>query len=278
MKNVIASIVAVAGLSVAASAATTVNMLVSTDGVNFSNTLNLQANTGLRTVEILTTVSNTGTATIGLGSFQYQPTVSNWGSGGAADALVPFTTTFGGNTTTPSGVVADAAGQYGRISPWGGTSSTSSQRLFGHVNTDAGTTYLRIAQAQVTSWIGGTGNSTGGSGVNIKQLNDIGRSASDPAFNTNLTNIHVLRFAIQVDTSIAPRTLTVDAPLAGFGNRNSTTGGREIYWYATSTEATGSIREVPTINSAAINVVVPTPASLALMGLGGLAVARRRRA
>jgi len=275
MKNVIASIVAVAGLSVAASAATTVNMLVSTNGTDFSNSVNLSANTGLQTVQVLVSVSTDNAAALGLGSMIFQPTVSNWT---ATDALVPFTSAFGSNTSTPSGAVPDASGQYGRITPFAAVSNTSAQRLFGHVNNNvSGVNYLRIAQAQVTSWIGGTGNTSGGSGVNIKQLSNIGRTASDPAFNTQLTNVHVFRFAVQIDTSVANRSsLTVNAPADGFGNLNTTTGQREVYWYASLNEASGTIREVPTVVAGIINI--PTPGALALLGLGGLTVARRRRA
>jgi hypothetical protein len=281
MKSVIASIVAVAGLTVAANAATTVQMLVSTDGTNFSNQVVLTPNSGMRTVEVLVSVSNTGTNAIGLGSMIFQPTVSNWA---ATDAILPFTNGgFGSNQSTPSGAVADAPGQYGRISPFAAVNLTSAQRLFGHVHLTSGGlnqppsgTYLRIAQAQVTSWIGGQGNTSGGSGVNIKQLNNIGRTTNDPAFLGALTNVHVLRFAINVDTAQVGRfPMIVDAPNAGFGNLNTTTGNREVYWYADMNEGTGSIREVPTIVTGSI--VVPAPASLALLGLGGLAVARRRR-
>jgi len=280
MKNVIASLVAVAGLSVAASAATTVSMLVSLDGTNFSQNVNLTPNSGIRTVQVLTSVSTNTTAALGLGSMIFQPVVTNWA---ATDSLVPFTAPFGSNTSTPSGAVPDAAGQYGRITPFAAVSNSSAQRLFGHVHTNgsggapAGSNFLRIAQAQVTGWIGTAGNTSGGSGVNIKQLNNIGRTASDPAFNTTLTNVHVFRFAINVDTAVNPRTLTVDAPLAGFGNLNTTTGNREVYWYADMNEASGSIREVPTIAAGTITIPIPAPASMALLGLGGLAVARRRR-
>ncbi|HYE62499.1 MAG TPA: PEP-CTERM sorting domain-containing protein [Phycisphaerales bacterium] len=276
MKNVIASLVAVAGLSVAASAASTLTMLVSTNGVDFSNNVNLIPNSGIQRVEILTTVSNTGTAAIGLGSMQFQPTVSNWR---ATDALVPFTSSFGGNTTVPSGAVADAPGVYGRISPWAAAANVSSSRLFGHVHNNpdgSGQTYLRIAQAQITSWFGGTGNTTAGSGVNISQRSNVQRTTSDPAFNPSLTNVRVFRFAVDVDTNAGERVLAVEAPMAGIGNRQSD-NSRMLYWYADMTESAGSIREVPTINNATITVI-PTPATMALLGLGGLAVSRRRRA
>jgi hypothetical protein len=269
--------VALACLSGTTSAATTVSMLVSLDGTNFSQSVDLAPNSGLRTVQVLTSVSTTNTAALGLGSMIFQPTVSLWAP---TDTLVPFTTAFGSNTSTPSGAVTDAAGQYGRITPFAAVSNSSAQRLFGHVHINgsggapAGSNFLRVAQAQVTSWIGGAGNTSGGSGVNIKQLNNIGRTASDPAFNGQTTGVHVFRYAVQLDTALGLRPMMFDAPLQGFGNLNTTTGQREVYWYADMNEASGSIREVPTIIPAFISV--PGPSTLALAGLCGHAVRRRR--
>jgi uncharacterized protein (TIGR03382 family) len=276
MKNVIASLVAVAGLSVAANAATTVSMLVSTDGVNFGQNVALPADGTARTVQVLVSVSTTASNALGLGSMIFQPTVSNWNTGNTA-SFVPLTTAFGSNTSTPAGAVNDEAGQYGRIRPWAQIANTSAQALTGHtLNTGAPGSFLRIAQAQVTGWIGAAGNTSGGSGVNIKQLNNIGRTASDPAFNGSITNVHVFRFAVSVSSTNLGNTLVVDAPLGGFGNYNSTTQQREVYWYGDMNEASGSVREVATVASGAITFI-PAPGAMALLGLGGLAVARRRR-
>jgi hypothetical protein len=49
-----------------------------------------------------------------------------------------------------------------------------------------------------------------------------------------------------------------------------------VYWWASLSESTGSIRGTALVETASISVV-PTPASLALLGLGGLVIARRRR-
>lgn len=277
----VSAVLAMVGLCGAASAATTVNVLVSTNGVDFSNSVNPVWSAGLQRVEVLVTVSNTGTAALGLGSFIFQPTISNWQP---TDALVPFTSAFGGNTTTPSGAVSDSPGAYGRISPWAAAANQSSSRLFGHVHLTSGGvnqppsgTYLRIAQAQVTSWIGGTGNTSGGSGVNISQRSNNGRTASDPAFNPSLINLRVFRFAVDVDTNQGFRSLVIDVPLSGMGNK-VTTGGSEgqVFWFADMNEPSGSIREVPTVNTAVINFI-PAPAGAALLGMGVVAVGRRRR-
>ncbi len=282
MKKMVASLVAVAGMSVAAHAVdnTSIVWQASLDGSTWtSDTLIVPAGAQ---VEVRALVSYTGTAApVGLASFVFQPTVSNWGAG---DALLPFVNGGqGGNTSNPLGVVpADGPG-YGRVVPWGRSALSATSFLRGHTHT-AGSggapagSWLRIAQNQVTSWIGGTGNTTGGSGVPISQLSEVGRTTADPAFNSQLQNIVVFRMGLDLaDGNTDLRNLVVDSPTAGFGNRNSTTGDREVYWFASTTEATGSIRGTAVVDSVTISIV-PAPASLALLGLGGLAAARRRRA
>jgi uncharacterized protein (TIGR03382 family) len=281
MKSVIASLVAVAGMSVAANAVvnTQVSWQTSADGsIWFAGTRDYAPGS---TVQVRALVTYTGTATpLGLASFVFQPTVSN---ATATDAIAPFINGgVGSNTSSPLGVIqpSDTA-NFGRVSPWGrsATASSSAIRGFFHTNpNNDGINYLRIAQAQVTSWIGGVGNTTGGSGVNIAQLANVGRTTSDPAFNPSIANVYVFKFGVSLDAAnTTDRTLTVDSPLAGFGNRNTTTGDREVYWWGDMNEASGSIRGTANVTTAGIHVLVPTPASLALLGLGGLAVGRRRR-
>jgi hypothetical protein len=280
MKKMVASLVAVAGLSVAAHAVdnTSIVWQGSVDGINWSsNSITVAPDS---VVQVRALVSYTGTATpVGLASFVFQPTVSNWGAG---DALLPFVNGGqGGNTSSPLGVVpADGPG-YGRVVPWGRSALSATSFLRGHTHT-AGSggapagSWLRIAQNQVTAWIGGTGNTTGGSGVPISQLSEVGRTTADPAFNSQLQGIVVFRMGLDLGADPNHPNLVVDSPVAGFGNRNSTTGEREVYWFASTTEATGSIRGTAVVTP--LTIAVPTPASLALLGLGGLAAARRRRA
>jgi len=281
MKSVIASLVAVAGMSVAAVADvnTRMDVLVSLDGINWAPTVNASAGT---TVQVLVRASYIGSAQpLGFASAVFQPTVSNWTAGDTALAYAGGG--FGSNTTNPANMTPAGpagAGQYGRISPMGRTSLTSSQAItnFVHSGGSGGApagTWLRIAQKQVTGWIGGAGNTTGGSGVPVAQLNDVGRVAADPAFLSSLQNVELFRFGVTIGAVAGRTQLDVDLPIAGFGNRNSTTGEREIYWFASMVESSGTVRGTAIVNGGTI--ILPAPASMALLGLGGLCVARRRR-
>lgn len=285
MKKVIASLVAVAGMSVAANAQVNTNVTwqVSANGIDgwAGNAQPLNVLPG-STVYVRALVSYTGTAApLGLASMQFQPTVSNWSG---ADTLAAFVNGgAGSNTSTPIGVVTDpnSTTSFGRLSPFGRTSLNATAFLKGHTHSGgaggapAGS-WLRVAQAQVTSWFGGTGNTTGGSGIPISQLNDSGRQPIDPPFVSSLQNVVVFKMAFTLSSVDSRPDLVIDSPTEGFGNRNTTTGAREVYWFASMTEGTGSIRGTAAITTASVHVV-PAPASMALLGLGGLAVARRRR-
>jgi hypothetical protein len=255
------------------------------DNTNWSSSVT--ANPG-QTVYSRALVSYTGTASpIGLASLIFQPTVSNWDDTPPADMLLPFVNNGqGSNTSTPPGVVTNPNDptQFGRVSPFGRSSTSSSSALRGFVQTGPGPTtnpvpagpWLRFAQSQVTAWIGGTGNTTGGSGVPIAQLSNVGRGTADPAFLAQTQDVQVFKFGVQLG-DLTGRTMVIDSPTAGFGNLNTATGDREVYWYLTLTEATGQERGTAVVNPASIIVPVPTPASVALLGLAGLVATRRRR-
>jgi hypothetical protein len=211
MRLSVASLVAVAGMAAAASGQVAImRMLVSTDGVNFSSSVDALPGSH---VEALVTVSYTGNPALvaGFGSAIFQPTVSNWRTGAHPDQLSPIqeggnflggviqpqtggaglgstnpyaTPTVGG----PGGMVPAspyAAGTYGRVYPLaevylGGVDGLQG---FVHANPDgSGQTYLRIAQAQLTDWFNPATNFSGGSGVNMRQAFIVGRSTRDPDF------------------------------------------------------------------------------------------------
>ncbi len=316
MKKVIASLIAVAGMSAAAHAQL-MQMLVSSDGVNFGSSVTVAPGA---TVQVLVTASYTGTNTgvAGFGSANFQPTVSNWR---AADNLLPLRQ--GGNTDPAdgsgmvqpqfyTGVSAGSGthiqagyvpGTYGRVSPMGRTFLSGANILQGfvHANPDgSGNTYLRIAQASNPNWIGQAGNTSGGSGVNCAQLYIGGRTTSDPDFWGNQdsvfdpdngwtnsgrvaandgrrSNVELFRFAFTLDNTQVNRDLTVDAPVAGQQITSGTAGVRYMGFYANATSSTPTNTPAVVVQTGLVHVVVPTPASLALLGLGGLVVGRRRR-
>jgi hypothetical protein len=205
----------------------------------------------------------------------FQPTVSGLQ---AADSGLGYANGgAGSNQSSPPGYVSNAPGQYGRISPFARTALTTATALFNHVHNNPvgdGQRYLRVAQRQVTSWIGGTGNTTGGSGVNVAQLANVGRTSSDPAFAFG-TTVDVFRFGLSLDTSTGERSMVFDAPLAGFGNRNSTTGEREVYWWSNAglNGSSGDLRGTQIVFAA--HIVVPAPAGM--LGVGVLPLLMRRR-
>jgi len=282
MKKVIASLVAVAGLSVAAQGQGLIKFQVSPAGLEtWGSTLDAAPGTMF---DVRATVSYTGTAAPhGLASMFFQPTVSNWNATAVTgDILGAFANNgAGGNLTTPSGVVLDQPGLYGRISPFGRTALVATNAIKGHThvggsgNAPAGS-WLRIAQTQIVTWPGTSGNTSGGSGVPIAQNYVTGRVAGEPEFLTTLQNVVIFKYKVTLSADPAVRSLTMDAPALGIGNRSTVTGNGQIYWFGATSEATGQIRGDATVQTASVNIV-PTPASLALLGLGGLAIGRRRR-
>lgn len=70
------------------------------------------------------------------------------------------------------------------------------------------------------------------------------------------------------------RQLSFDSLL---GNQATGGSGQEFYFFSSSTSTSTSFRTTGSVDGAIVNVGVPSPAGLALIGLGGLAVTRRRR-
>lgn len=288
MKKVIASLVAIAGVAAVAGAqeTTLVDFRVSTDGVNFSD--HVQALPG-SIVVVRTYVTYQGpSAALALASMTFQPIVSNYS---ATDVLQPFINGgVGGNQNpgalVPAGDADGLDGPWGRLEPWGRTAVVPTAFMRGFVQTGPGPatnpvpsgSFLRLAQANVSNWIGGTGNTSANSGIPIAQNNLNNRPAGDLAYVNDISEVLVFQFAIQLSADTTERTMAVDAPLNGFGNKpagaTAATAG-QIRYFLDTTSSTGALNTAPVVDGATI--LIPTPASLALIGLGGLVMARRRR-
>jgi hypothetical protein len=274
MKNVLVGIVAAAGLATVASAQSTLKFEVRpVGGTEWVSNLSVAPGTQ---VEFRALISYTGTATnFGFSSGVFQPTIKNWNTG--LDTLASFVNQGGG---AAGGV--DAGAGYGRIRPFSQPGISSTNFLRGHINNRPDGTYLRIAQNNTTNWAGvgptsGTGavnnfNGSGGVTLTQKSANNV-IVGTDPAYNPAIQNVELVRFAFTVG-GLAERTLEVSTPAESI-QRNATSGLRVFNWYATATESAGSLRTTAEIIPAF--VTVPTPGALALVGLGGLVVARRRR-
>ena len=272
MKNVIASLVAVAGIAAAANAQSIIDVQVSLDGVTWSDSVNAVPGQTVETRLVFTYTG--GGAALGLGSATVQPTVSNWGADLGFLGLV--NNGQGANNTTPAGVVNDVPGAYGRIRPFGRNSYGATNALKGFTQSSGGVDYLRIAQTQTTAFAGAPTNTTGNGGIQIAQLNDIGRTPADPAFQFGSTGVVGFKFGFSIDGGTTNyRSLDVTIPLAGIGNRAAGIGG-QVYYYATQSETAGSLRGEVTVDGATVNII-PTPGALALLGLGGIIGGRRRR-
>jgi hypothetical protein len=274
-KTFVASVIGAAGLALSALGQSRVELQVSR-ALQEDWHSSIIANPG-DSIDIRVLVSYTGANNpLGLSSLIFQPTVSNWIAGG--DVMAPLVNGGrGSQATTPMGAVYDRPGQYGAVIPYGATGYGSSNYLRGHVNNVNGVTYLRIAQAQVTSWIGDSGNTSGGSGINIRQLNNTGRSTANPQppFSSVLDKAVIFKFNITLSPTSPTRTMTVDAPINGF-YLYPISGNRDIGWFKDMVESPGSERTIPTVFPATISVhQIPAPGGMVVMM--GVFVRRKRR-
>ena len=299
MKKAIAGIVAIAGIAAAADAAVITYQVRPVGVTAWSSSINVNPGTEvefraivrydgpaqiIQTIQIPAldengdpiydeqgnpvTVPFTGPFNVrGIAGVNTQPTVSNWNT--ATDSLAAFNTT---------GVVANLNTQYGRKSFAGSVNLPVSSALRGHTNNVSGVSYLRIAQNNTTNWVGvgptagtsGANNFNGAGGVTTTQYPP---SLAGAQFISNLTALEIQRFQITVGGA-ALRTLEISSsPLA----LSELDGLRRVQWYTDSGLLTPFDDNAITFNSALVNVV-PTPGAIALLGMGGLLAARRRRA
>ncbi len=256
------AVVAVAGLAAAANAQNTrFTTQVSLNGTSWSNAVS----TSDADVFVRVLVSFVGTypataTTQGLAGATFQPTLSNWSTANG-DSRLAMT-----NEGTGAGVDGSNPNNTGRILPFasaGQGSGAASGLLTSFV--DGGNT-LRFAGSKNT-----TPTTNLAWGVIIGQTP---RLLAPATYNTGISNVELFRYKVHVGAAggATDRVLTATTPLNlianGRGNWYQNDGGNPALQAPTLAEH---------IESATITVLVPTPGSLALLGLGGLVAARRRR-
>jgi len=311
MKNVIVSMLAVAGLATIASAQT-----YETDAqgnltggrltfqvynpVTSSWGSSIDAAPGQR-VEVRVVASYVGTRTdiFAMGEALYQPTFSNadnTGTGAQQDQIGAFRNGGnGGNSivgsmlTQAEGASGAALADYGRVG-FGGTATaaTSSNTMtsFRHSGGSDGApagSWIRMAGNFVTQWPTALPGTTDANGIN-RILRGISSQQQSQALNSTFhiagnSGLVLFRQAIILSDDAAARTLQFSSfPESGrrVGGTTSTDDRRYMTWQTGSADS-GTHRTGIAYVPANINIV-PTPASAALLGLGGLIAARRRRA
>jgi hypothetical protein len=311
MKNVIVSLVALAGIASVASAQVAVEANGARlkfevfNGTSWSNTAEVTA--AGQTVQIRAVVSYTGTNTnvVALGALRYQPSISNVDNDGAGASQDQWGTFRNGGTqgsqvansmlTAAEGASGAAlASGYGRV-VYGGISMQASTLNvasgFRHSANSAGApngTWIRFAGSSVTDWlpdtIPGTPSTAQSNGINRGMLANQLASVNATTGLTNTfwaggtQNLVIFRQAITVsDLDIATRSAMTVSALIGSIERAGTTDDRRIMKWQTGTFDNGTFNTSVAIESASITFI-PTPATAALLGLGGLVATRRRRA
>ncbi|MCE7974652.1 MAG: PEP-CTERM sorting domain-containing protein [Leptolyngbya sp. PLA1] len=301
MKKLIGSIVAVAGLAAAAGAQPITQLCYEARVFNAGNNTGWGASVNALpgdTIEVRAVVSllNGGAIAGGLKQIVFQPVVTGWTGAdalvtqdidGAGSSTSQGVGVIGGARSTPQNPgVADVPGAYGRLTPWVANATTTSTFLRGHVGTGTAAGMLRIAQNHITNWIGAgatsgstaNNNFNGGGGVSVAQIAVPSRIGTDPAPSLGQTGLIVFKFAFVLSGSTDVRSLTVDTPQNGLG-RTLVNGVYvdNIQWFNSPTSGDADFTRMGGETCAATVNIVPTPATLALMGLGGLVAGRRRR-
>jgi len=309
MKNVIVSLVALAGVAGIANAqvtqepiGATLRYQVAVNGGAWGS--NVSVAPGDR-VEWRAVLNFTGTqAAAALGRIYYQPVfsnVDNTGAGATQDQLGAWRnggSSGQGNTTLAQGLLSAAEGansgalaDYGRVT-YGFTSRSTTAGSSGALtgirhNGDNGApagSYLRIAGSNNTSWYPAS-IPNGTVALNNQILWGVvsdNNTATSTWFATGTQGIVIFRQAFIVSSDGGERTIGLNseaATLQRAGGSSGTDDTRFMTWAAAGEGgSTATIRSGVAYEGASINVVVPAPGAVALLGLGGLVAGRRRRA
>lgn len=309
MKNVIVSLVALAGIAGAASAQTqlpvgaTLRYEVSVGGGAWSS--NATINAGER-VEWRAVVSYTGSnAAVALGRIFYQPVLSNTdNSGPNTDSLGAWRNngvSGQGNTTLAQGLLTNAEGadanslpSYGRVR-FGFTSRSTTAGSSGALtgirhNSDGGSpagSFIRIAGTNNGTWYPAS-QPNGSVALNNQILWGVvadNNTATSTWFSAGTQGVVIFRQAFIASTD-APvgtdRIVSLNseaATLQRAGGSSGTDDTRFMTWAAAGEGgSTATIRSGVAYEGATITIAVPAPGAVALLGLGGLVAGRRRRA
>ncbi len=312
MKTVL-SLMAVAGMAAAASAqtyesgtASVIFEVYDSASSSWTNSVNIVSG---QTAEWRVRVQYTGSSSLnGLGEMWWQTQFSNadnTGAGASADQVGAGQGLASGNNSAPSNMVPTADGNnggalglYGRVFPLGlaatNAASSNVMSVFRHsagANGAPAGEWIRLAGSGSSTWAPDMASTSAGTttantslllrGIQSNQTSQAGA----PTQHTESLNVVVFRGSFTASDDASVRTVNVGTDerfLRRVGGNTSNDNRRYIAWQTnsgdTGTGATGLRTFNNLFSSAAININVPTPGAMALMGLGGLIAARRRRA
>jgi hypothetical protein len=313
MKNVIVSMVAVAGIASGAMAqlADQGGRLVFQVWNGSSWASSVESAPGA-TVQWRVTASYAGTNTsvVALGGVTYQPTFSNadnTGTGTGIDQLGAWRNNGTQGSAVANSMLSGAEGAdgnalatYGRVVYGGTAMNSSSQNIittFRHgggaaqAGAPAGS-WIRVAGSSVTTWpLAALPTAADATAANLNAINrgviSNQQSRINPVTGATNTfhvggtqNLVLFRGSITLSDLADARTLTLSSAAGAqqrVGAVNNADDTRYMSWQTGDFDS-GNYRVGFTISDATISVIVPSPATAALLGLGGLVAARRRRA
>ncbi|HYF14916.1 MAG TPA: hypothetical protein VD971_07590 [Phycisphaerales bacterium] len=255
-------------------------------------------------VEFRIVVSYTGSnsSVMALGNARLQPVISNFDNdngNGSVDGFAAFRNGGVSGNFIAGSMLSQAEGQngnalpsYGRVFPFGSAAMNGANgntlTAFRHgggapANGAPAGSWARLAGSTVATW---PASGLTAAQANAASLNGIFRGLAvsqlsqanaGTAWQGGTQDIVVFRGAVQLSTNAGNRTLILSnaaGSLLRVGGVGSDDDARYVAWQ-TSTTDNGSYRSAVQVLTGAI--VIPTPGGLALLAVGGIAAARRRR-